>query len=111
MRSTTWSTAALLWLAVLGCDDGSQVPLEDFIGMTCESNENCPEPLFCSRNSPNFVCSAECSSDSHCISQFGLGFDCVNGETRCARRCDTELDCPDSDCVVFSNGVSYCANR
>ena len=94
-------------LLFVGCDEER---VADKIGKSCTSDAQCPSELFCSTSSPTDVCAGHCTSDQDCLDDFGSGFGCVNGHTRCARRCFSESDCPDADCVSFTDGHSYCSN-
>jgi hypothetical protein len=116
IRNAAFPTILLVLSSLFGCGGdgdgggGDTPPVADSIGAPCFTDSQCPAELFCSETSPTDVCAAECGSDAECRQRFGSQFACVNGESRCARSCISDSDCPDSECVGFTSGDSFCSN-
>jgi len=68
------------------------------VGKPCESDLDCPSPLYCREDSLDYIghrqCTVRCGSSSTCERAFGGGSFCI-GAGVCVDACDRDSDCPD----------------
>ncbi len=67
------------------------------VGKLCESNADCPSPLYCRQDPVDYTghkqCTIDCETSAECEAAFGKDSFCI-GARICVDRCQQASDCP-----------------